>query len=208
MCLFCCFVLLFLLVVFVVFVGGFYQVELVVFCQVGDVVLFSQLVLDDWVIGVQLLVSDVLCVIVFDNQFVKFSQDNGYIVLLYKVWCQDIGEILVKIVFSEGQEQDYYFLVEGMLIFSQVCFVDMEVDFWVNCFGDDGFFVGSQYIRQGMWLKNGELIYFDYLSLGILIKVVLVGVCFVVFNFMEMEEQQVLVDVFFVEGGFDVVFFV
>ena len=48
----------------------------------------------------------------------------------------------------------------------------MEADFWVNRFGDDGFLAGSQHIRQGTRLKNGELTYLDHPSLGILIKVV------------------------------------
>ncbi|WP_228489833.1 CsiV family protein, partial [Pseudomonas aeruginosa] len=86
---------------------------------------------------------------------------------------------------------------------SQVRFVDMEADFWVNRFGDDGFLAGSQHIRQGTRLKNGELTYLDHPSLGILIKVVPVGARPAAPNPMEMEEQQAPADAPPVEGGFD-----
>ncbi len=58
---------------------------------------------------------------------------------------------------------------------SQERFVDTEADFWINHFGEDGLLAGSQHIRQGKRLKNGELTYLDHPSLGILIKVVPVG---------------------------------
>ncbi|MEZ1441167.1 CsiV family protein, partial [Pseudomonas shirazica] len=93
--------------------------------------------------------SDALRATALDNQLAKLSQDNGYTVLLHKAWRQDIGETPVKIALSEGQEQDHHFPVEGTLTLSQVRFVDMEADFWVNRFGDDGFLAGSQHIRQG-----------------------------------------------------------
>ena len=105
-----------------------------------------------------------------------------------------IGETPVKIALSEGQEQDHHFPVEGTLTLSQVRFVDMEADFWVNRFGDDGFLAGSQHIRQGTRLKNGELTYLDHPSLGILIKVVPVGARPAAPNPMEMEEQQAPAD--------------
>ena len=140
------------------------------FRQAGDAVPSSQPAPDDWATGAQPLASDALRATALDNQLAKLSQDNGYTVLLHKAWRQDIGETPVKIALSEGQEQDHHFPVEGTLTLSQVRFVDMEADFWVNRFGDDGFLAGSQHIRQGTRLKNGELTYLDHPSLGILIR--------------------------------------
>lgn len=173
--LFRCLALLLSLAAPAAFAGGPYQVELVVFRQAGDAVPSSQPAPDDWATGAQPLASDALRATALDNQLAKLSQDNGYTVLLHKAWRQDIGETPVKIALSEGQEQDHHFPVEGTLTLSQVRFVDMEADFWVNRFGDDGFLAGSQHIRQGTRLKNGELTYLDHPSLGILIKVVPVG---------------------------------
>lgn len=170
--LFRCLALLLSLAAPAAFAGGPYQVELVVFRQAGDAVPSSQPAPDDWATGAQPLASDALRATALDNQLAKLSQDNGYTVLLHKAWRQDIGETPVKIALSEGQEQDHHFPVEGTLTLSQVRFVDMEADFWVNRFGDDGFLAGSQHIRQGTRLKNGELTYLDHPSLGILIKVV------------------------------------
>ncbi|MCO3055082.1 hypothetical protein FA246_01920 [Pseudomonas aeruginosa] len=181
--LFRCLALLLSLAAPAAFAGGPYQVELVVFRQAGDAVPSSQPAPD--------------------SQLAKLSQDNGYTVLLHKAWRQDIGETPVKIALSEGQEQDHHFPVEGTLTLSQVRFVDMEADFWVNRFGDDGFLAGSQHIRQGTRLKNGELTYLDHPSLGILIKVVPVGARPAAPNPMEMEEQQAPAEASPAEGGFD-----
>ncbi|MFU7390868.1 CsiV family protein [Pseudomonas aeruginosa] len=202
--LFRCLALLLSLAAPAAFAGGPYQVELVVFRQAGDAVPSSQPAPDDWATGAQPLASDALRATALDNQLAKLSQDNGYTVLLHKAWRQDIGETPVKIALSEGQEQDHHFPVEGTLTLSQVRFVDMEADFWVNRFGDDGFLAGSQHIRQGTRLKNGELTYLDHPSLGILIKVVPVGARPAAPNPMEMEEQQApAADALPVEGGFD-----
>lgn len=192
--LFRCLALLLSLAAPAAFAGGPYQVELVVFRQAGDAVPSSQPAPDDWATGAQPLASDALRATALDNQLAKLSQDNGYTVLLHKAWRQDIGETPVKIALSEGQEQDHHFPVEGTLTLSQVRFVDMEADFWVNRFGDDGFLAGSQHIRQGTRLKNGELTYLDHPSLGILIKVVPVGARPAAPNPMEMEEQQAPAD--------------
>lgn len=192
--LFRCLALLLSLAAPAAFAGGPYQVELVVFRQAGDAVPSSQPAPDDWATGAQPLASDALRATALDNQLAKLSQDNGYTVLLHKAWRQDIGETPVKIALSEGQEQDHHFPVEGTLTLSQVRFVDMEADFWVNRFGDDGFLAGNQHIRQGTRLKNGELTYLDHPSLGILIKVVPVGARPAAPNPMEMEEQQAPAD--------------
>ncbi len=201
--LFRCLALLLSLAAPTAFAGGPYQVELVVFRQAGDAVPSSQPAPDDWATGAQPLASDALRATALDNQLAKLSQDNGYTVLLHKAWRQDIGETPVKIALSEGQEQDHHFPVEGTLTLSQVRFVDMKADFWVNRFGDDGFLAGSQHIRQGTRLKNGELTYLDHPSLGILIKVVPVSARPAAPNPMEMEEQQAPADTPPVEGGFD-----
>ncbi|PAU66396.1 hypothetical protein BZL41_01965 [Pseudomonas sp. PIC25] len=153
------------------FADRLYQVELILFRQAGETIPSSQPAPEDWAAGAQRLGAGSERATALNNEAAKLTPANGYQVLLHQAWQQMLGATPSKIIVSTGQEQFGHFPVEGTLSMNQNRLVDLEAEFWVNQFDADGVLVGSEYMKQGSRLKNGELTYLDHGSLGLLIRV-------------------------------------
>lgn len=154
-----------------VFAEGLYQVEVIVFRQAGEPIPASQPAPDDWAQGAQPLDASSERATALNSEAAKLNPGSGYEVLLHKAWSQQLGGSPSSVALHTGDEQFGHFPVEGTLHLSQVRFIDLQADLWVNQFDDSGLLTGSQRIKQGSRLKSGELTYLDHGSLGLLIRV-------------------------------------
>ncbi|PZP22865.1 MULTISPECIES: CsiV family protein [Pseudomonas] len=150
------------------FADGTYQVEVILFRQ-APAVDASQPAPDDWAAGATPLSSEAARAL--DSQAAKLTAGKGYQVLMHKAWQQNIGATPSKVAVSAGSEQLGHFPVEGTLSLSQVRFVDVEADFWVNQFDGQNLIAASEHLKQTSRLKIGELTYLDHSSLGLLVRV-------------------------------------
>ncbi|MCU9950034.1 peptidoglycan binding protein CsiV [Pseudomonas solani] len=153
------------------FADGLYQVELILFRQSGEATPASQPAPDDWANGAQGLDSVGERATALNGEAAKLNAGNGYQVLLHKAWSQSVGANPSRVAISTGDQQLGHFPVEGTVTLSQVRYTDVAVDFWVNQFDGSGLLSGSERIKQGTRLKNGELTYLDHSSLGVLIRI-------------------------------------
>ncbi|NQD93529.1 hypothetical protein HP532_12805 [Pseudomonas sp. CrR25] len=151
--------------------AGLYQVEIIVFRQAGEAIPASQPAPDDWSLGAQPIDATRERATALNNEAGKLNPANGYQVLLHKAWTQTLEGSASSVALSSGNEQFGHFPVEGTLRLSQARFIDLEADLWVNQFDDSGLLIGSERIKQGSRLKNGELTYLDHGSLGLLVRI-------------------------------------
>ncbi len=153
------------------FADGLYQIELIVFRQSGETLSASQPAPDDWAVGAMPIAGNERGT-ALNEEAARLSPGNGYQVLLHKAWAQHLGAVPEKSWLGTGNEQFGHFPVEGIVSLSeQQRLVDLEADFWINRFDNDGLLTGSERVRQKSRLKLGELTYLDNGSLGVLVKI-------------------------------------
>jgi hypothetical protein len=152
------------------FADGLFQIEVLVFRQGGEA-LSSQPAPDDWALGAAPIAGNERGT-ALNDEAAKLNPGNGYEVLLHKAWAQNLSAVPSKAALSTGNEQFGHFPVEGVVSLSeQQRLIDLEADFWVNRFDNDGLLNGSARVRQKTRLKLGELTYLDNGSLGVLVKI-------------------------------------
>ncbi|MDD0843236.1 CsiV family protein [Pseudomonas sp. Gutcm_11s] len=153
------------------FADGVFQIELIVFRQGGEALSSSQPAPDDWAVGATPIAGNERGT-ALDGEAAKLNPGNGYEVLLHKAWAQNLSAVQDKAALSTGNEQFGHFPVEGVVTLSeQQRLVDLQADFWINRFDNDGLLTGSERVRQKTRLKLGELTYLDNGGLGVLVKV-------------------------------------
>ncbi|WP_252271512.1 CsiV family protein [Pseudomonas subflava] len=153
------------------FADGLFQVEVIVFRQGGEALSSSQPAPDDWAVGASPIAGNERGT-ALNDEAAKLNPGNGYEVLLHKAWAQNLAAVPSEAALSTGNEQFGHFPVEGVVSLSeQQRLIDMEADFWINRFDNDGLLSGSERVRQKTRLKLGELTYLDNGSLGLLVKV-------------------------------------
>ena len=153
------------------FADGLFQIEVIVFRQAGEALSSSQPAPDDWAVGAAPIAGNERGT-ALDGEAAKLNPGIGYEVLLHKAWAQNLTAALSKAALSTGNEQFGHFPVEGVVSLSeQQRLIDLEADFWINRFDNDGLLTGSERVRQKSRLKLGELTYLDNGSLGVLVKI-------------------------------------
>ncbi|CAN7616340.1 CsiV family protein [Pseudomonas sp. PSB11] len=154
-----------------VFADDLYQIEMILVRQNAVPAIISRAAPEDWAAGAQTVSPDSLRTPSLNNEVEKLTASNEYSVLLHKAWQQTLGEIPVKVAVSDGKEQYGQYPIEGTLNLTLGRFTDVDADFWVNQFNDDGLVTASERLKQESHTKNGQLNFLDNGHLGLLIKI-------------------------------------
>jgi hypothetical protein len=153
------------------FADGNYQVEMILFRQLGEPAATRQIAPEDWANGARKIDASNERSVALSDLATKLNDGSTYQVLLHRAWQQDLGAESVKMAVSSGQEQFGHFPIEGTLGIGIARFTDIAADFWVNQLDAHGVLTSSERMKQTTRVKNGELIYMDNGSLAMLIKI-------------------------------------
>ncbi|MFO2465158.1 peptidoglycan binding protein CsiV [Pseudomonas sp. 15FMM2] len=154
------------------FADSLYQVEMILIRQNAEPVINSRPAPEDWDVGAPRQGSEKPSPPRLNNIVEKLRANSDYTVLLHKAWEQNLGEQSVKIRVTDGQEQYSQFPIEGVLNLQLGRFTNIDADFWINRFDDNGSIVASEHLSQkDVRTKNNQLNYLDGGHLALLIKV-------------------------------------
>ena len=154
-----------------VFADDLYQIEMILVRQNAVPAIVSRAAPEDWAAGAQAVSPDSLRTPSLNGEVEKLTASNEYTVLLHKAWQQTLGETPVKVAVSDGKEQVGQYPIEGPLNMTLGRFTDVDADFWVNQFNDEGLVTASERLKQESHTKNGQLNFLDNGHLGLLIKI-------------------------------------
>ncbi|MBI6852824.1 hypothetical protein YA0002_08610 [Pseudomonas cichorii] len=164
-------ILLLTLVAPTAFADSLYQVEMILFRQLGEPAATLQFAPEDWSAGAKRIDSGNERSPALNDMAKKLQDSGKYQVLLQKAWQQNIGTENSKMAVTSGQEQLGHFPVEGTISLAIARFTDVSADFWINQLDPHGILISSEHMKQTARVKNGELIYLDNSNLAVLIKV-------------------------------------
>jgi len=153
------------------FADGLYQVEMILFRQIGEPATTRQFAPEDWANGAQKITAENERSLALTDMATKLDASGAYKVLLHRAWQQNLSAEPSKMAVSSGQEQFGHFPIEGTVTLSLARFTDITADFWVNQLDANGVLDTSERMTQATRVKNGELTYMDNGSLAMLIKV-------------------------------------
>jgi hypothetical protein len=153
------------------FADGAYQVEIILFRQLGEPAATNQAAPEDWAAGAKMPGAENQASTSLDSLVNKLNSSDTYKVLLHRAWQQDLGATPGKMAISSGEEQFGHYPIEGTISLSLARFTDIDANFWVNQLDSHGVLVTSERMRQATRVRNGELTYMDNGSLAMLIKV-------------------------------------
>ncbi|HEX8594686.1 MAG TPA: CsiV family protein [Pseudomonas sp.] len=153
------------------FADGSYQVEMILFRQLGEPAATRQFAPEDWAAGAQKMDAQNERSVALNDLAAKLEASGTYKVLLHRAWSQNLAAQPSKMAVSSGEEQLGHFPIEGTLSIAIARFTDIAADFWVNQLDPHGVLLSSERMKQTTRVKNGELIYMDYGSLAMLIKI-------------------------------------
>ena len=154
-----------------VFADDLYQIEMILVRQNAVPAIVSRAAPEDWAAGAQAVSPDSLRTPSLNGEVEKLTASNEYTVLLHKAWQQNLGEEATKVAISDGKEQYGQFPIEGTLSMKLGRFTDVDADFWVNQFNNDGLVTASERLKTESHTKNGQLNFLDAGHLGMLIKI-------------------------------------
>jgi hypothetical protein len=164
-------ILLLTLVAPAAFADGLYQVEMILFRQIGQPATTNQPSPEAWAAGAQKISPESERSPALTGMASKLDASGSYNVLLHRAWQQNLSADPSKVAVSSGQEQFGHFPIEGTVTLSLARFTDITADFWVNQLDAYGVVRTSERMTQTTRVKNGELTYMDNGSLAMLIKV-------------------------------------
>lgn len=153
------------------FADGLYQVEMILFRQIGEPATTNQPAPEDWAAGAQKITAENEPSLALTHMATKLDAKGTYKVLLHRAWQQHLSANPSKMAVSSGQERFGHFPIEGTVTLSLARFTDITADFWVNKLDSYGVLNTSERLTQTTRVKNGELTYIDNGSLAMLIKV-------------------------------------
>ncbi|MBD8493208.1 hypothetical protein IFR09_04370 [Pseudomonas syringae] len=153
------------------FADGLYQVETILFRQLGEVPATPQRAPEHWDAGATRVTSENQRSPALTAMVDKLQASGQYQVLLHRAWQQSIGSEPSVMAVTDGQGQFGHYPVEGTLSLAIGRFIDYEADFWVNQMDAHGVLVSSERLKQSARIKHGELTFLDYGSLALLVKV-------------------------------------
>lgn len=168
---FCAFVLL-LTTALPLWAADSQHIELILFRQ-GDMQAHpvSQLAPDNWAGNSQHLQPHQLRSSLLEDPVSRLVPDNGYSILLHRVWQQDGSDQPARIALSSGDNIFGHHPVEGVLTLQQERSNRIQLDFWINRFKADGNLDSSERLLQSATVPFNELTYIDYGDLGALIRI-------------------------------------
>lgn len=153
------------------FADGMYQVETILFRQLGEAAATPQLAPEHWDAGASRVTADIQRSTSLNALVDKLQASGQYQVVLHRAWQQQIGSEPSVMAVTDGQAQFGHYPVEGTLSLAIARFTDYQADFWVNQMDAHGQLVSSERLKQSARIKNGELTFLDYGSLALLVKV-------------------------------------
>lgn len=153
------------------FADGLYQVEMILFRQLGEPAATLQYAPEDWNAGARKIDSSNERSPALNETARKLQDSGAYEVLMQKAWQQTIGTEKDKVAISNGQERLGHFPIEGTISLAIARFTDITADFWINQLDPHGILISSERMKQTARVKNGEMIYLDNSNLALLIKV-------------------------------------
>lgn len=165
------FLLLLVLIAPVAFADGTYQVEMILFRQLGEPAAPLQYAPENWAANAQRITAGNERSLALGDLANKLTDSGNYQVLLHRAWLQDLSAEASKMAVTSGQEQFGHFPIEGTLSLGLSRFTDITADFWVNRLDDHGVLISSERMSQSTRVKNGELTFLDNGSLAMLVKV-------------------------------------
>ena len=169
--LFRCSILLLALIVPTAFADGLYQVEMILFRQIGEPAATRQSSPENWADGAQAISAASELKPALGDLVDKLNASGTYQVLLHRAWQQNLGSEPSKLAISSGQPQFGHFPIEGTISLALARFTDIAADLWVNQLDAHGVLTSSERMQQTTRIKNGELTYMDNGSLAMLIKI-------------------------------------
>lgn len=165
------FFLLLVMIAPAAFADGTYQVEMILFRQIGEPAAPLQYAPENWAADAQRITAANERGLALSDLANKLSASGNYQILLHRAWLQDLTADSRKMAVSSGQEQFGHFPIEGTLSLGLSRFTDIAADFWVNRLDEHGVLLSSERMNQTTRVKNGELTFMDNGSLAMLVKV-------------------------------------
>lgn len=148
-----------------------YQIEMILIRQNLEQPFQSQPAPEDWAKGAKPVTADQERTPSLNDMTAKLGSSGNYEVLLHKAWQQPLSDQPSLISITEGQEQFGQFPVQGTLSLTLKRFTDVQAQFWVNQFDNNGVVSASERLNQTSQTKNGQLNFLDAGHLALLLKV-------------------------------------
>ncbi|MCQ4299841.1 peptidoglycan binding protein CsiV [Pseudomonas songnenensis] len=146
-----------------------YRVELILFRHAPPLEA-SQRARYDWAEGAQVLDRRAERQPALEHIAARLTPDQGYQVLLQRAWQQAVSDKASTIALHQGQRHFEHYPIEGLLTVRPGRYMQTDMTFWVNRFGDYGELLSSERLTQRVRLVPGRLTYIDHDSLGLLIE--------------------------------------
>ncbi|BBP78356.1 hypothetical protein CCU68_08840 [Pseudomonas gingeri NCPPB 3146 = LMG 5327] len=153
------------------FADELYQVEMILVRQNLEQPFQSQPAPEDWARGARPVTAADERTPALNDMVAKLGASGNYEVLLHKAWQQSLSDQPSKVSITAGEEQFGQFPVEGTLSLTLKRFTDVEAQFWVNRFDNNGVVNASERLNQTSQTKNGQLNFLDSGHLALLLKV-------------------------------------
>lgn len=149
-----------------------HHIELILFRQ-ADVspVMSPRVAPDNWYDKAQQLQPGQFRSSLLDNVVSKLTPENGYEIVLHRIWQQADSPLMTSIALSTGQEIFGHHPVEGTFTLRQDRANEIDLNFWINQFQPDGTLSASERFQQSAVIPYQELSYIDHGSLGALIRI-------------------------------------
>jgi len=100
----------------------------------------------------------------------RLTPEQGYQVLLHRAWQQPVSDDGPAITIHQGQRHFEHYPIQGTLKLRTGRYMQTDMTFWVNRFGEYGQLLASERLTQRVRLVPGRLTYIDHDSLGLLIE--------------------------------------
>lgn len=153
-------------------IASSHNIELIVFRQTQvEPVYSSRLAPDQLLAGINELAPRQIRNSLLRNVTSKLVPDNGYEILLHRAWQQNNSPRFVSYAMTGGPESFGHFPVEGYFKIRQDRANEVEINFWVNQFHEDGTLERSEHFQQTAVLPYKELNFIDFGSLAALVRI-------------------------------------
>nr|WP_272890414.1 CsiV family protein [Stutzerimonas stutzeri] len=151
------------------FAEALYRVEVLLFRHDAPLQA-SQRAPVDWAKGAHMLERSAERQPVLEAVAERLSAEPGYQLLLHRAWRQPITDNSKAIALHQGQRHFEHYPIQGVLQLRPGRYMQTDVTFWINRFGDYGQLLASERLTQRVRLVPGRLTYIDHDSLGLLIE--------------------------------------
>ncbi len=153
-------------------IGKTHNIELIIFRQLQvEPVYSSRLAPDNLLTEIAQLQPQQIRISLLDSVTSKLNAQNGYQILLHRAWQQNNSPRFVSYAMTGGEESFGHFPVEGYFKIRQDRANEVELNFWINQFQQDGTLERSEHFQQAVVLPYKELNFIDFGSLAALVRI-------------------------------------